>query len=373
MNVALHPQHLLGSGPGRPQSVNIISLCTGGGGLDLGLELALPTARSVVMVEREAFSVAHLVAAIEQGLLAPAAIWSDVRTFDGRPWRGLVDGLIGGIPCQSHSFAGKKRGSLDERDLWSPTRRIVATARPWFVLIENVSGMLSAGDDEVAGAERVRRDLLKLGFAVEGGLFQAREVGASHERERLFILGVDDPISGGRPARRDDHASDDWHQSGATGSHHLADTGGPRLQGSQQRGASGERDGSASPRPAAELRSARLGHANSKPEFEPNHEDGAQSWIEPRDSTGGPGIGLFPPPPSDRAGWIDTLDRAPHLEPAFRGVADGLASHVDQLRMLGNGVVPLQAAYAFRTLVSRLAATGHAGAAELARLMGSAE
>ena len=132
--------------------LDMLSICTGGAGLDLGVELAIPGARSVCMVEREAYAVARLVSAMEQGLLAPAAVWSDARTFDGRRWRGCVDGLIGGIPCQPHSVAGRKRGSLDGRDLWSDARRIVVQARPWFVLIENVAGMLSAGADQIAGA-----------------------------------------------------------------------------------------------------------------------------------------------------------------------------------------------------------------------------
>lgn len=79
---------------------NVISLCAGGRGLDRALELAIPSARTVLYVERESFSVATLVAAIEDGLVAPAAVWSDVRTFNGRRWRGVVDCVIGGIPCQ---------------------------------------------------------------------------------------------------------------------------------------------------------------------------------------------------------------------------------------------------------------------------------
>ncbi|MBN9243954.1 MAG: DNA cytosine methyltransferase [Mesorhizobium sp.] len=179
----------------RPWSLDILSICTGGGGLDLGIELAVPCARAVCMVEREAFAVAHLVSAMEQGFMAPAPVWSDARTFDGRRWRGCVDGLVGGIPCQPHSLAGRKQGQLDERDLWSDARRIVVQSRVWWVLIENVGGMLAAGADEVAGAERVWRDLRKLGFQVEIGLFTAAEVGASHERERLFILGVHDELA----------------------------------------------------------------------------------------------------------------------------------------------------------------------------------
>lgn len=133
MNVALRP------------SLDILSICTGGGGLDLGIELAMPSARTVCMVEREAFAVAHLVAAMQQGLMAPCPVWSDARTFDGRPWRGLVDGLIGGIPCQPWSRAGKRRGKDDERDLWPAARRIVIQSRVWFVLIENVPGMVDEG------------------------------------------------------------------------------------------------------------------------------------------------------------------------------------------------------------------------------------
>lgn len=176
----------------RSEHLNLISICTGGGGLDLGVELAIPCARSVCLVEREAFGVTQLVSAMQQGLMAQAPVWSDARTFNGRAWRGAVDGLIGGIPCQPHSLAGRKQGSLDERDLWSPARRIIVQSGAWFVLIENVGGMLSAGSDEIAGAQRVFGDLSKLGFEVEGGLFTASEVGASHQRERIFILAVAD-------------------------------------------------------------------------------------------------------------------------------------------------------------------------------------
>jgi DNA (cytosine-5)-methyltransferase 1 len=107
VNVALRPADRL----------DYISLCTGAGGLDLGVELAIPSARAIVLVEREAPSVATLVAAMEAGCLAPAPVWSDVRSLDGRRWRGCVDGVVGGIPCQPHSVAGKRLGRDDPRDL----------------------------------------------------------------------------------------------------------------------------------------------------------------------------------------------------------------------------------------------------------------
>jgi DNA (cytosine-5)-methyltransferase 1 len=335
------------------EPLDILSICTGGGGLDLGIELAIPGARTVCMVEREAFAVAHLVSAMEQGLLHPAPVWSDARTFHGLSWRGCVDGLIGGIPCQPHSLAGRKQGSLDERDLWSSARRIIVQSRPWFVLIENVAGMLSAGADEIAGAERVWRDLRKLGFAVEIGLFTAEEVGDTQEGERIFILGVAAPCRTG-------------------------------LERSERAGASGERDGAPAPRPVAQLRGARLVPEAVAAADSLGCERGEESDIGPVESgEQAPRRrhperchpDLFPPFPEDIPTWQAVLERAPELEPAFRRMADGLASRldvarVDRLRLLGNGVVPLQAAYAFRTLATRLAGRGSAGAARLVRMMG---
>lgn len=278
-----------------PERLNAISICTGGGGLDLALNLAIPGARSVCMVEREGFAVARLVEAMEAGLLASAPVWSDARTFRGRPWRGAVDLVFGGIPCQPHSDAGYKRGADDERDLWSPFRRTVVQSGAWAVWIENVGGMLSSG-----GAERIFRDLRRLGFEVEAGLFTAAECGPTQERERLFILGVANAICGRRYG---------W-----------------------------------SPQPVRRS--------------------------EARVALEGAGQGsLFPPPPGDLSGWLRLIERSPELEPALRGVPHGLASGMDELRMLGNGVVPVEGAYALRYLATSLALRGSRGAGRLVRMM----
>lgn len=389
MNVALRPEHL-----------NLISICSGGGGLDLGVELAIQGARSVCMVEREAFAVATLVSAMEQGLLHPAPVWSDARTFNGRAWRGAVDGLIGGIPCQPHSLAGRKQGSLDARDLWSTARRIIVQSRAWFVVIENVGGMLAAGADEIAGAQRVFRDLHKLGFEVEGGLFTAAEVGASHQRERIIILGVSgvgqanaysERLEGLRPDAGAKGRPDAWGPTGLCDGTALVDAKGVRCgEGrtkpefrSGRRSSSGagepmvdtsgvigtdfiDRFGAAGQRVVSfDRTTGRNGDGRSaEGNLSREREDATPAWLRP----------VFPPGPADREKWRDILDRSPELEPAFRRVADGLASRmdigrVDRLRMLGNGVVPLQAAYAVRTLVTRLAARGSTGATRLVRMM----
>lgn len=310
----------------RSEPLNIISLCTGGFGLDHGIELAIPSARTVCMVEREAFAVATLVSAMEEGLIHPAPVWSDARTFNGRPWRGAVDGIIGGIPCQPHSLAGKRLGQDDARDLWSTARRIIVQSKAWFVLIENVRGMLSSG-----GAERVWRDLHRLGFEVEGGLFTASEVGASHERERLFILAV---------ANR--------HKPGLEGYGH-----------------SGERPGKL----PAWSGSGELADATGDHEWRIGEQRSREASEAGRHS-----FGLFPPGRDDFAEWSRVLSIAPDIKPAFCRVADGLASELDinrieRLRMLGNGVVSLEAAYAIRTLVTRLASRGSPAANQLFRMM----
>lgn len=111
-----------------------------------------------------------------------APIWTDLRTFDGRPWGGLVDIIIGGYPCQPFSIAGKRKGSEDPRHLWPTIRKLIEDISPAYSFFENVSNHLSLGFEQVAN------ELSELGYKVAAGMFSATEVDASHQRERLFIL-----------------------------------------------------------------------------------------------------------------------------------------------------------------------------------------
>ncbi|MEZ5878954.1 MAG: DNA cytosine methyltransferase, partial [Tepidamorphaceae bacterium] len=166
-----------------------IALCAGVGGLELGLHIAEPGYRSVCFVEREAFPASVLVARMEDKALDHAPIWDDVASFDGRPWRGKVDILTAGYPCQPFSSAGKQRGRHDPRHLWPQVERIVTEAGPRWVFCENVEGHLDLGFAEVA------RRLQAMGYSVKAGLFSAAEAGASHIRRRLFILAHADDIA----------------------------------------------------------------------------------------------------------------------------------------------------------------------------------
>lgn len=323
-----------------------VSVCAGGGGLDLGLDLAFHRLRTVLYVEREARAVATLAAAIEAGYLAPAPIWSDARTVPGRRFRGCVDLIFGGIPCQPHSLAGKRLGRADERDLWGAFRRLIVQTGAWACLLENVGGMLSSK----GGAERVYTDLSRLGFSVEGGLFRATEVRGTHRRERLFILAVREPGPAEPGALANRHAPGS--------SQPLREPGDPREEQAAPeriRGGLGNAERGGYGRRAQDPLRLPQGRA-------------AIAWT---------GYGAaFPPGPGDADHWRRILALRPQVEPSVRRMADELAGglddaggwtdaarleRVERLRQLGNGVVPLEAGYAARTLAHRLA--GHAPAA----------
>lgn len=145
----------------------------------------MPSAREIALVEGESFSDANLVAQMQAGIMAPAPIWSDLRTFPGRDFRGSVDGWVAGISCQPHSNAGKRLERADPRDLWAPFRSKFIQSGAWWFLIENVGGLLSSG-----GAERIWRDVYRMGGKIEAVLVTASECGLNHGRERIFILAT---------------------------------------------------------------------------------------------------------------------------------------------------------------------------------------
>lgn len=161
---------------------NGIELCAGAGGLGLGVELAVPGARGVAYVEREAASAATLVGRMEAGDLAPAPVWSDLATFDARRWRGRVHWVASGDPCQPNSTAGKRLGAADDRFLIDQVLRIVDECRPLRLFRENVPGN-AAGQ---LGA--LVPPLERMGYRVECGIFSSAETGASHGRRRLFVM-----------------------------------------------------------------------------------------------------------------------------------------------------------------------------------------
>ena len=187
--------------------LTVLSLCTGYGGIELGLAAALQNPLRVVAVEVEAYALANLAAKAEEGELVIEAMWPDLRTFPAERFRGCFDFILAGYPCQGESFAGKRLKEKDPRWLWPHIERIIEAVQPVWFFGENVPGHLSGG------FPTVYRSLQNLGYRVEAGLFTAAEVGAPHKRQRLFIL------ANNSNSRREDgqiqqtRQSASWHSS----------------------------------------------------------------------------------------------------------------------------------------------------------------
>tara|TARA_R110002020_G_scaffold14119_1_gene50253 strand:- start:2146 stop:3063 length:918 start_codon:yes stop_codon:yes gene_type:complete len=300
-------------------AIHTLSICAGIGGLDIGASLAIPEMRTVCYIEREVFAAATLVARMEEQGIHRAPVWDDLTTFDGKPWRGKVDLILAGFPCQPVSVAGKRKGHEDERWLFDDIARIIDEVRPTYIFLENVRGIVSRGLDRVLGA------LASLGYDAEWGCLQAKQTGATHKRERWFCLAYPSGFAGKRRREAKDlvrttgaaqENSEQWEWSRSSADHSLggmAHTSGTRLEGSEWPRAHGEK--ATTHGPATELR-----------------------------------LPCFPPGPNDLERWERVPDA---LKPAVRRVADGNAYRVDRLRALGNGVVPLQAAVALSLLADR--------------------
>jgi len=339
--------------------MHVLSLCSGIGGLERGLKAVVPDAHTVCWVEQDPFCQAILLARMGDGLLDRAPIWDDVWTFDGKPWRGVVDCVTAGFPCQPFSVAGKQRGVEDPRHLWPAIARIIAEAEPALVVLENVPGLLSTRTPDGRRAFQVVGDALHdLGYCLVAGLFTAAEVGAPHKRQRLFVVahrhGNQRSPDGGRP-----------RSQRPNGRGHAAWDSRARLGHALRAGLEGRpgerRDDGEERAPVERASGDGLDEGRSLPDAErgdafeqPGWQGGARGAATPESPGGRP---PWPPGPTDHVGWATVITRWPDLAPAtpqpsLRRVADGPARRMDRLRALGNAVVPQQAALAIAWLLS---------------------
>ena len=160
--------------------IRSLELFAGAGGGVLAGELL--GFRTVCAVEIDPWAASILVARQNDGILAPFPVWDDIRTFDGRPWRGIVDLVSGGFPCQDISISGKGDGISGKKSgLWVEMARIIGEVRPRFVFVENSPVLTSRGLGRVLG------DLAVLGYDARWGVIGSRHVGACHRRDRIWI------------------------------------------------------------------------------------------------------------------------------------------------------------------------------------------
>jgi len=164
--------------------MNELALFTGTGGGLLATKHLL-CFKTVCYVEIDSYCIEILKARIKEHYLDDAPVWDDVRTFDGKCWRGKVDIITAGFPCQPWSVAGKQKGESDDRNFWPDTIRIIREVRPQFCFLENVPALL-AGSHGYFG--QILGDLAESGYDARWCVLSAAEVGAPHLRKRIWIL-----------------------------------------------------------------------------------------------------------------------------------------------------------------------------------------
>lgn len=286
--------------------MNELHLFAGAGGGILGGMLLGHTC--VCAVEIEPYCRKVLLQRQRDGILPKFPIWDDVRTFDGKPWRGKIDIICGGFPCQDISCAGKGAGIDGERSgLWSEFARIISEVRPRYAFVEN-SPMLA-----VRGLGRVLGDLSEIGYDAEWFVMGADDVGAPQIRKRMWILAYARHKCGGHSFRQ---------RIGGTCERELEKT-------------------------EWQSETVEVARPSAAPETladaeVPRFADGASG--QRQEQSGG-----------SRAWWdADPADEDGAFESQLGRVADGVANRVDRLKALGNGQVPVVAARAFVELKRRL-------------------
>jgi len=313
--------------------MNELALFAGAGGGILGGKLL--GWRTVCAVEWEPYPASVLCARQNDGLLPTFPVWDDVQTFDGEPWRGIVDVVSGGFPCQDISPAGKGAGIDGERSgMWREMARIIHEVRPQYAFVENSPMLTSRGLGTVLG------DLASMGFDARWGVLGAGDVGANHKRDRIWIVGkMGDTNNNGQIAAK------------VTKS--LAQRGNSST--AQQKQAS------QFTRPSkqyAELAySTKLfsygGNDNARVslEREAQTKSGDGSWEKivsnshiPQQQRGSVSSRVH----QKNAEFGDS--RWWETEPNVGRVADGVVAWVDRLKAIGNGQVPLCAATAWQIL-----------------------
>ena len=179
--------------------LNVISLCSGYGGLDLGFARGVSgNVSHVAYCEREAYALGVLLARIEEGCLPSAPVWTDLGTFPFGRFRDVANlAILGGFPCQPFSASGKRtidQGEPDPRHLWPHIRRGIGECSPSLVFLENVDAIASSklhGKPETSVLWHVLQELEGMGYYTEATSISAREGGGlPHHRRRWFILAV---------------------------------------------------------------------------------------------------------------------------------------------------------------------------------------
>ena len=378
--------------------MNELSLFSGYGGFSLGLRLAGLQTRTVAYVEWEKYPQEILKARIKDGYLDDAPIFADISSFRGEQFRGMVDIITAGFPCQPHSVAGLQRGANDDRNKWPDTLRVIREVGPRIVVLENVPGLASASKKRGTPAYggTVVGELASLGYSVHWQTLGAGDVGAPHRRKRWWCIAVANGSSseptthtrnygeecGVSEEERKEHSAsipergsrpvvnpssgryrepDEEVRTGGNSSEYtdrdVANSEGERYRGgsSTERG-DGERFVQSEEQGRSEMGSETEGRRGELADSDSQRGRSRNTKWEDAEDARQPstteeynrGIPAWPPGPNQSDEWRRILTERPDLapaltkeaEPQFRGVVDGRSNRVDELKALGNGIVP---------------------------------
>jgi len=293
------------------EQLNELHLFAGAGGGILGGILCGHT--TVCAVEIEPYCRKVLLQRQRDGILPKFPIWDDVRTFDGTPWRGKVDIICGGFPCQDISAAGKGAGIEGSRSsMWKHMARIIGEVRPRYAFVEN-SPMLVG-----RGLSTVISDLAQMGYDEIWGIVGAHHVAAPHKRDRIWILATDSNV------RRRDNGGNTERQ------HKVYHTEIGENEKNKQSGSVGQYRASAN---GCNVSNADLPQRQGMRCASGSNQEHANivshcSW------------------------WRQ--DPAETPESNVGRMAHGVAARVDRLKAIGNGQVPAVAALAWQILSGNL-------------------
>ena len=319
------------------QSLNELALFAGAGGGILGGHLL--GWRTVCAVEWEPYAACVLAARQNDGFLPPFPIWDDVQTFDGRPWRGIVDVISGGFPCQDISIAGNGDGLEGERSgMWREMARIIHEVRPRFVFVENSPMLTSRGLGSVLG------DLASMGFDAKWGVLGANDIGANHKRDRIWIRGEQMGNSYNNGQITSEISPSPTQRSNSSPS---------RQEQTCESAGSSEQHGELAYTECVGWSQGTSEHGTSNDQKSTNYiSDCGQT--QPDKVGNAKSTGFTPCLEGQRQGesWRASIGSSQwwEIEPPVDRVADGMVDRVDRLKAIGNGQVPLCAATAWRIL-----------------------
>ncbi len=297
--------------------MKIGSLCTGYGGLDMAVE-AYFDAEMVWCAENDKYASKVITERFNKPNLG------DIKQID---WASIerIDILTAGYPCQPFSHAGQRKGENDERHIWPHILEAISILRPKFVVMENVRGHISLGLAEVL------KGLSSIGYDAKWDLIRASDVGAPHQRARLFIIAYPNCYACEESRRTFGKVSTE--SAGFQGRENIGQTGCEHRSNGQD-----------------------VSYTNNQ--YKPHNRSMQElgSRFIPRCE-----MHLQTPP--------DALDKQGKLNAKFVEYMMGLPigwitdldlSRAQQLKMLGNGVVPQQAYYALELLMTCRLTCGYA-------------